>query len=97
MVDFFNKDFYNNGEATGLGKIYEYRFSATAENGKIPKVRKTEIEELAVNLNKMFRFVVFLLRDLPLNLRSITVRRKRNRRKYLANQKINAIKCGKVF
>lgn len=61
MVDFFNKDFYNNGAATGLGKIYEYRFSATAENGKIPKVRKTEIEELAVNLNKMFRFVVFLV------------------------------------
>ena len=62
MVDFFNKDFYNNGAATGLGKIYEYRFSGTADNdGMIANVGQDEIGELAVNLNKMFRFVVFLV------------------------------------
>lgn len=62
MVDFFNKDFYNNGAATGLGKIYEYRFGGTADNdGMIANVGQDEIGELAVNLNKMFRFVVFLV------------------------------------
>lgn len=62
MVDFFNKDFYNNGAVTGLGKIYEYRFRGTVENdGKIACVNQNEIGELAVNFNKMFRFVVFLV------------------------------------
>ena len=64
MVDFFNKNFYDNaGAVTDLGKIYEYRFRGTADNvgGKIANVSQTEIGELAVNLNKMFRFVVFLV------------------------------------
>lgn len=63
MVDFFNKEFYDNaGNVIGLGKIYEYRFSGTAnDKGKIANVKHTEIGELAVNLNKMFRFVVFLV------------------------------------
>lgn len=63
MVDFFNKNFYDNaGAVTDLGKIYEYRFSGTAnDKGKIANVKHTEIGELAVNLNKMFRFVVFLV------------------------------------
>lgn len=63
MVDFFNKNFYDNaGAVTNLGKIYEYRFSGTADNrGMIANVGQDEIGELAVNLNKMFRFVVFLV------------------------------------
>ncbi len=63
MVDFFNKEFYDSeGNVIDLGKIYEYRFRGTADNeGKIAHVSQNEIGDLYVNLNKMLRFVVFLV------------------------------------